>query len=198
MAEGVFCERARRLSLTTLLLMAACAGPLRPVQGPEVPLPDAPPGTGSTAGDPGRGAVLAASYAFTQPARLRGNPAGAARAVAQLEWMAASLPFDPYWISASPMAFQQLALARDEVRAALGLALDAPPHLLAAALGRAAMALDRNNRAAAADALAPFAPGGGAGVLTGLDALPRLPRAAEATSFAEREMMRLAQDDPLS
>lgn len=198
MVADCFSERARWLMPAALLLLAACTAAPRPVAGPAVQLPPPPPGTPSSAGDPGRGAVLFAAYAFTRTDRLHGNPAAAARAVAQLEWMAATLPFEPRWIGANPVTFGQLALARAEVRAALGLAAEAPPHLLAAALGEAAVALDRNDRAGAARALAPVAPAGGAGVVSRLEALPRLPRAAEATSLADREMLRLMQDDPLS
>jgi hypothetical protein len=198
MAAARFSDRARLLCLVALLGLGACTGAPRLVQGPEVPLPPPPPGTPSTAGDPGRGAVLAAVYAFTRPERLHGNPAAAARAVADLEWMAATLPFEQQWIAANPATFSQLNLGRDEVRAALGLDGAAPPDRVAAALGQAAVALDRQDRAAAAGALAPVAPGGGQGVLRVLDSLPRLPRAAEATSMADREMLRLMQDDPLS
>jgi len=198
MAAGCFSERTRRFFPVALLLLGACTGAPRLVQGPEVPLPPGPPGTASSAGDPGRGAVLSAAYAFARPERLRGNPAAAARAVASLEWMTATLPFEQHWIAATPATFSRLTLGRDEVRGALGLSRDAPPHLVAAALGQAALALDRGDREAAATALNPVAPGGGAGVLRVLDALPRLPRAAEATAMADHEMLRLMQEDPVS
>jgi len=142
--------------------------------------------------------VLSSAYAFARPERLHGNPAAAARAVASLEWMTESLPFDQRWIGAAPATFSRLALGRAEVRAALGLTADAAPHRVAEALGQAALALDGGNRAQAAAALNPVAPGGGAAVLGVLDALPRLPRAAEATAMADREMLRLMQEDPVT
>jgi hypothetical protein len=183
--------------LAACLLLGACSGAApRAVQGPAVPLPPPAADAPSSAGDPGRGAVIGAAFAFAEPARLAGRPAAAARAAGQLEWMAASLPFDQGWIGATPLTFVALAAGRAELRAALGIGLDAPPDAVAAALGRAALALDRDDRAAAIAALDPITESRGGAALRVLDAMPRLPRAATATSLAMNEMMRIAQEDP--
>jgi hypothetical protein len=148
--------------------------------------------------DPGRQAVLSASYAFSDTGRLAGRPAEAARAAARLEWMAAALPGDQGWIGASPRLFPALRDARGELRAALGLAPEAPAASVSPPLAAAADALATGRRAEAARALDPVAPGGGEAVLARLGALPPLPRAASATRLAADEMIRITQDDPSS
>ncbi len=170
--------------------LSACA----PVPAGEAP-PPLPRADAATISDPGRRAVLSAAYIFADPRRVAGRPAEAARAAAELEWMAAALPADPRWVPANPLLFTALARARDEVRSSLGL-VPGSPVAVGGALSGAADALAAGQRAQAAGLLDPVARGGGTSVLTRLEALPALPRAARATRLAQEEMIRLNQDDP--
>ncbi len=169
---------------------SACA----PVPAQDVP-PPLPRADAATLSDPGRRAVLSAAYVFADPRRVAGRPAEAARAAAELEWMAAALPGDPRWAPANPLLFPALAGARDELRGSLGLA-PGTPAAIGGALSGAADALAGGQRAQAAGLLDPVARRGGAAVLARLEALPPLPRAAQATRLAQEEMIRLNQDDP--
>lgn len=170
-------------------LLAACA---EPAAVPPVPQP-----TVASVADPMRQAVIGAAFAFSDTTRLAGRPADAARAAAQLEWMAVALAQDQWWIGAVPTLFFQLRDAGEDLRGAIGLAPQASAVVVTRSLGEAAGALDRGDRAAAAAALAPVAPAGGEAALARLYALPALPRAAAATRFAEQEMMRIMTSDPL-
>jgi hypothetical protein len=180
-----------RLVAPILLSLAACAAPAARGPVPEVPAADR-----AGTGDPERQAVLSAAYAFTDTSRLDGRPAEAARSAARLEWMAASIPGNPRWVEAAGTLGPQLAMAREELHGALGLAPAASPVAVTRAFTGAATALDAGNRAAAASALAPVAPGGGEAVLARLDHLPQLPRAAAATRLAQQEMIRPTRDNP--
>jgi hypothetical protein len=185
----VVLTRRGRLAASLLLMLGGCAAPTEPAPPPPVqPM--------TSAADPGRQAVLSATSAFADPGRIAGRPADAARAVAQLAWMSIALPQDPWWINANPTLFFALRQAEDEVARALHLAADAGPAAVTRAFAAAASALERGSRVEAAAALAPVAPEGGEAVLARLDPLPRLPLAASATRFAEREMMRIMQYDP--
>jgi hypothetical protein len=176
--------------LAALASLAACAA-----QPPGEPLPTLTQANAGAA-DPTRQAVLSASTAFSDPAALAGRPADAARAAAQLEYLAAVLPTDQRWIEATPTLFGQLAQARSELRGALGIAPTAPPVATVRSLSEAADGLDARNRVAAAAALAPIAPGGGNAMLARLERLPPLPLAASATRLAENEMLDIARRDP--
>jgi hypothetical protein len=170
-----------------LAILGACAGP------PAAPLPPVPSQGGLGAADPARQAVLVTSYAFADPSRLAGRPAAAARAAAQLEWLAVALPRNQAWIPASPTLFPLLGAARAELRGALGVDLSLPAAEPVRRLQEAAAALDAGDRAAASRLLGP---GGGEAMLARLDRLPPLPAAAQATRLAEIEMERMMRDDP--
>ncbi|OYW07622.1 MAG: hypothetical protein B7Z53_05955 [Rhodospirillales bacterium 12-71-4] len=88
-----------------------------------------------------------------------------------------------------------LRQARAELRAALGIAPDAPPAAVAAALRQAAPALRAGQAEAAAAALDPVAAGDGRRVLARLANLPPLPRAAFATGLALDELSRETRTD---
>jgi hypothetical protein len=172
-----------------LALLAACTAT------PREAVPAAPLQALAGAADPTRQAVLSAAYVFAEPSRVAGRPADAARAVAQLEWLAVALPADSRWIPATPMLFPRLLDARAGVRRSLGLAPAAPATATVPALMAAAAALDAGDRAGAAAALAPVSVGGGEGVLARLD--PLLAQGAGgATSLAQEEMLRMGRDDP--
>jgi hypothetical protein len=176
--------RRRLAGLLPLLLLGACAGPAaRSVTA----LPERP---GDAVTDPAHQAVFRAAYAFGDTSRLAGRPADAARAVADVEWLAVALPQDQRWIGASPLLFGRLEAARAELRGVLGIAPDAAPSAVTQRLFSAAAALDQGRRAEAAAAL------GGEDRLALLGALPPLPRTAFATHSAQAELGRLMSDDP--
>ncbi|MEI6159439.1 MAG: hypothetical protein WCP77_06365 [Roseococcus sp.] len=109
-----------RPALLALTLLAACAGyvPPDPVALPR----DSVQG----AGDPTRAAVSRSAFVFAQEDGLAGRPGEAARAIADMEFLAAALPFDPRYQQRDPLLPGQLALARAEWRAALGIPMDQP------------------------------------------------------------------------
>jgi len=136
----------RPLAICAVLFLGACAAE-PPAQ---VTLP-----TGTTP----RGIVLdetvavgqdiAAFYRRPQP----GQPAAAARAIAEIEWLAAFLPNSPRMVGASPAGLNQLQLARNEARAALGIPTRAPTQPIINGLSAAAAAIEANDSAAVARAL---------------------------------------------
>ncbi len=180
------------LGAAALLLAAAAAcapsGQQRPRQGPAVSLPaDAVQG----AGDPARAAILEAAYAFGSPASLAGRPAEAARAVAQLEYLASEIPGGARWREFDPTVGLALRSARQEVRAALGVAPQAPPQAVVDALFAASGALRANDGAAARRILAPPVFPNGAQTLQRLADLPSMPTANQATARAAAELDRV-------
>lgn len=185
MPAGVKCRPG--LSLLAAILAAGCAEMAQP------PPPPPPAGlVGAAAADPLRASVDAAAAAFAdRGAALAGRPAEAAQAAAQLEFLAADLPRDPRHGMAIGGVAQELALARAELRDALGVAEQAEPMVVVRALLGAARALRAGNRAAAAAALpAPtFRPGGERSVAR-LGALGPLPQAALATAAAAQAVAR--------
>lgn len=184
--------RLRLPVLAGLAALAACAQPAQQrAAGPELPLQPA-----QSAADPARQAIISTSYVFGDTRRLRGRPADAARAAAQLEWMAATLPQDPRWIGTGPMVGPQLLEARTELRETLGISPAAPPAQVVSSLDQAARALDSGSPPGAATALAPVAPGGGEAVLARLAAMPQQPRVAAATRSAEEAMFSSGRSDP--
>lgn len=82
-----------------------------------------------------------------------GQPAAAARAIAEIEWLAASLPNSPRMVGASPAGLNQLQLARNEARSALGIPARAPAQPVINGLAAAAAAIEANDTAAVARAL---------------------------------------------
>ena len=153
-----------RALLALPLLLAACGG-------------------GSLVGniglaDPLRGPARAAPFEYGDTARLAGRPAAAASAAAQIEAFANAAETDPLWTHPrNALLLPQLQIARREFRDAVGIPAATPPLVAVRALNGAAIALDRADTAAAAQALAPV---GGAATLARLSNLPRLPRVEEA------------------
>jgi hypothetical protein len=165
-----------------ILVFSGCAAP-------PPPAPPPPERAAAGAADPARQAVLSAAYVFGDTGRVAGRPAAAARAAADLEWMAVGLAQDQGWIGATPILFMRLAEARAELRDLLGIAADAPPEVVIGRLLGAAAALDAGHPAEAEAGL-------GARAVARLGALPQLPRAAHATQLAQAEMVRIMQGDP--
>ncbi|RVT95504.1 hypothetical protein EOD42_14930 [Rhodovarius crocodyli] len=174
-----------RLTLAALALLpvVACA-PLTP-PGPTATLPaDAVVG----AGDPTQAAIYNVAYGFNNPGALR-DPAAAARAAANMEYLATSLPQDPRFTFLGPEV-TQLASARAELRGALGIASDADPQLVVDGLYGASRALRARDGAGAAQALSPAAFPQPAATVQRLAALPPLPLTAAAASATERSLQR--------
>lgn len=167
------------LRLALLLLATACADPAAEHLG--------------GFGDPVRGAALSAPWWLADTSRLAGNPAQAAGATVQLEVVAAALREDPrYMHEASGPALHATGLGVAELRQAIGIAPQAPPASVIAALRDAAAALDQGRPARAEAALTgPDFPLGPQATLARLGTLPRLPRVSEAAAAAYGEIRRL-------
>ncbi len=157
------------LSLAAMLAFGACTLP-PPPESASLPA-DAVIG----AGDPLRSAVANTSVAFSSPALLAGRPAQAARAVAQMEWLAVEMPTNPRLTSVSPSIIGQMAAARAEWRAALGIAPNAQAQPVIDSLYAAARAISSRQGDPAAALASPVFPQGGQATLTRLATLPSLP-----------------------
>lgn len=144
-------------------------------------------------GDPLRGAALYAPRNLGDTSRWAGQPAEAAVAAEQLEFLTSALPASPrYAPELNPAVVQQLEVARGEMRAYLGVAPAADPALVIAGLRRAGDLLRAGNRAGAEAALSGQAfTAGPAGTLARLSAMPRLPRTAEAAGLVASDFDRL-------
>jgi len=141
------------------------------------------------AGDPARTAVLTTSSIFQERAPAAGQPAAAARAIAQMEFLAVDLPQNNAFTNASPNLRYQLAQARSEWRGVLGIAPGASAQPVINALYAASRALEAGQPDAAAAALPPalFSRGGSA-TLAQLNALPRMPSTAVAAATAQQAL----------
>lgn len=133
------------LLLLPLLALAACT-PAEPP--PALPAALAPTDT-SRDTSLQVGASVGAFFVRPRP----GEPAEAARAIAELEWLATSLPQSPQWMGLSGTGMVQLTQARNEARAALGIPRGAPSQAVIEGLTATAAALQANDRAAVARAL---------------------------------------------
>jgi hypothetical protein len=172
------------LPLAAALALAGCDLP------PQTPGASLPPDAVVGAGDPVRSAVANTSVAFSSPQLLAGRPAQAAQAVAQMEFLAVEIPNNPRYTGISPTVGEQMVLARQEWRTALGIPADLPPQPVIDSLYAASRALRGGQQDAAAAAL-PVAvfPQGGQTAVVRLASLPNLPltnRAAVAASETVR------------
>lgn len=170
-----------------LLLLAGCAE----LQTPPAPPPPADLVQGAP--DPARASVEASAAAFgDRGLGLAGKPEAAARAAAQLEFLAAELPRSPRFAPVPESVRRELTLARTELRDALGIAEAAPGDAVVRSLLTAARALRANDPAGAAAALpAPMFRPGGERSIARLGELGPLPQAANATALLAREVARL-------
>ncbi len=130
-----------------------------------------PPGSVEGAGDPTRAAIARSAFFFARMPPTDDLRA-VARAVADMEFLAASLPSDPRY-SADPLLPGRLRQARQEWRTALGIPMDVPAQAIVDRLWRI-------HEGAPDPELAPR-----------LLALPALPRTREAAAAAAR-----VQDQP--
>jgi len=171
-----------RSTLLALPLLAACTA-MPPGETASLPR-DAVTG----AGDPTRTAVLTTSSVFAQQRPAAGRPADAARAIAQMEFLAVDLPQNQSFTMASGTLAPQLRTARREWRSALDIAPQAQPQAVINALYAASRALESGQGDTAAAAALPSSifRKGGAATLTQLAGLPHLPSTASASVTAQQ------------
>ncbi len=138
------------IRLLPVVVLAALLGACAEIRTP-APASRVPAGLGVMAGDPLPAIAADAAAAFGDAGRsLAGRPAATARAVGQGEFLAAELRRDARWAGLSTAVETELRTARIEWRAALGIRAGAAPDAVAAALGRAGVALANNDTRGAA------------------------------------------------
>lgn len=173
-----------RFAILALPLLAACA------QGPLPETARLPRDAVIGAGDPTRGAVFNTTSIFGQSHPAAGRPAEAARAIAQMEFLAVDLPQNNNLMSTSSTLAPDLVTARREWRGVLDIAPEAPAQPVINALFAAGRALDAGQPDAAAAALpSSIFRKGGAATLTQLASLPRLPQTASAAATAQQGLL---------
>lgn len=140
--------------------------------------------------DPVITASASASSNLADPRRMAGRPAVAAQVVAQYEFVTEQLR-EPRFVGVSPLAQPQMERGRTALRDTLGLRQDASPGVAIAQLTALAGALQQGNVAEADRVLstAPFTRPPGE-VLATLSAMPFVPDAARAASFADQQLNR--------
>ena len=162
----------RTVMMLTLLATAACTPP-----GPPPTLP------GASDAMVGRDPIVTVGQnvvAFFRAPQAN-QPAAAARAIAELEWLADTLPRNPRWQTASGTGLNELAQARWEARNALGISSSAPAQAVINGLSAAAVAIEANNQTALAAALPRnIFPLGPAGTVQKLSAPPSVPSVMQA------------------
>jgi hypothetical protein len=174
-----------------LLMLASCGLP----QAPTARLPsDAVVGVG----DPTRAAILGTAYAFATPESLAGHPAYAARAAAQVEYLATEIPNGPRWYQFNPAVGMELQKARGELRATLGISPDATPQMVVDSLYGASRALSVGHTTEARGLLGQPLFTDASVTLARLDNLPALPRTQTATALAQQELNRVDQEGRFS
>lgn len=143
-------------------------------------------------GDPIRGTALNATRMLGDTSQYDGNPAGAAIAAAQLEFLARSFRDDPIWsFRVNPATTQELQAAVLEMRNALGISPTAPNAVIEQLLRQAGQALRAGSQARALAALSgPNFTVPPEEVLRRLGSLPRLRRVASAAGMANEEAFR--------
>ena len=171
--------RHRVLVLAMTALLASCT-PTPPPSTARLP-----PGAFGGNGDNDIWAINTAEWAFASPARTRGNPIDAIRAVLAIEYLAGELSTSPRWDFMSRLTKLEMLEARQEVRATLGIAENAPSQAVANAL----LALSLNPTPAAADVLLkpPVFTLSPAETLTRIENLPYLQMANIASLHAGQQ-----------
>ena len=144
--------------LLCFAFLAGCAELRTPPAVNRVPAVLAP-----NSADPVRQMLSEATAAFSDDGRaMLRDPSRLARAAAQLELVTAEFARDPRWAPLPAAVNLEMRAARTELRAALGVRAGADSDAVARALADTHVALQRNDRTAAAAALEPalFEPGG--------------------------------------
>jgi hypothetical protein len=155
-----------------------------------------PPGVFG-AGDQDLPAVQLAQTAFVDTQRSYGNPAAGAEAVLALEYLAGEMNTGARWSGLSAGTKQDLLQARTDLRAAVGIAPDAPSQRVVDSLLQARNDLASGDTAAAEKALDnPAFPAGGAKTVEVLGNLPYVRMANVATREAAEEAVSPDQVGP--
>ncbi len=144
-----------------------------------------PPGAFFSNADNDLMAINTAAWAWGNPARTHGNLVNATLAVMAVEYLGGQLTSSPYWSWMSPLTKLDMLHARQEVRAAVGIAPDAPSQAVVDAL----IQFSRSpNETTAARVMTPPAftlpP---KEVVARLDNLPSLPLVGKATAMASAQ-----------
>ena len=134
-----------------LAISLAGCGPLVPFVPDYAVVPPTGPGTIN----PDVTAVHQAQWAFADSGRLRGRPVEAARAVANMDYIAGKLYVSPRWAHISALTKMQLLEGRQDVRAVMGVAPGVPSQTVVNRYSAAAKALYAGDQAAAAQLLGP-------------------------------------------
>jgi hypothetical protein len=145
-------------------------------------------------GSPIRGAILYAPRNLGDTSIYAGDPAGAAMAAAQLEFLGRELRQDPvYAPQLSPTLQPGLDAAVAAMRGAVGIAPTAPSPLVERSMRQVAQQLRAGDRASALATLEDRAlyPQGAAATLERLSALPYLRRVSIAAGEVAAELDRL-------
>jgi hypothetical protein len=137
----------RRLLLLAALLPAACGPPFVPPDTASLP-PGVFEGT-----DQDVPAVQYAAYAFSSASRTYGHPEAGAQAVLAMDYIAGELNTDPRWAHIDDDTKAQLLEARDQTRAAVGIAPNAPSQLVVDSLAAVYHDLQAGDEAGATAAL---------------------------------------------
>ena len=165
----------RSIILAGLLMLASCS--------PPVDTAVMPPVTGLV--DPNN-AIYYANWAFSSPARIRNDPASAARAVAALDYAAGAINTNPRLMFMSPVINDEMVDARQAVRSVLGIPPTTPSQAVVNSMVTVSLALGGGNQAEALAALdAPIFTLGPEQTLAVLTNMPFVRRANIATSQAE-------------
>lgn len=173
--------KRRALPLLLLLPLAACAPGLVGSPGEYL----------GGIGDPVRGVALQAPFVLGDTSRFAGDPASAAFAAAQLEFLARSFEEAPRYAGVvSQGSLVALRQGRDEMRAAIGIPARENSELVENRLRLAGQSLRAGDRSRAEAALAGFAPD----ALTRLSNLPRLAQVSLAGGLASADINRIDQD----
>lgn len=188
--------RAARTACSRRAALLALAGLAAGCTVPDPPTAVLPPEPGLGFADPARQAIIFTADAFARPRSLAGDPAAAARAISQAEFLAVELRYGPRWVEMSQQVVLAFEQARPEWRRALGIAPDAAPQAVIDAMTAVRLALAAGSAADAAAALRPpVVTPGGAESFRRLSDLPPLPRTARAAQMASQEMWRMQRND---
>jgi hypothetical protein len=165
--------------LAGALALAACAP--RPMPSTA----ELPPGAFGGNADNGIMAINLAAWAFADPARTHGNPIDATRAVLAIEYLAGQLSSSPRWDYMSQLTKLEMLQARQQVRATLGIAEDAPSQAVANSL----LALSTNPTPAVANQVlrAPVFTLPPTETLARINNLPYLPLVNQASQGASAQ-----------
>ncbi len=171
----------KRLSAAVLacLMLSACG--LRPVD-----LARMPQGTYGPGVNVDDGAIVAAQVAFNGEAPVPSDPARLALALASVDYLAGEYSAGGRWAAINPLIQATMMMARDEIRRALEVAPTASSQLVVDSLLAFSHATTPQARLAAVSS--PIYTLGAAGTVARLQAMPPLPRTANAVIYASHHL----------